>query len=143
MKKALKIISILLGILVVLIVGFLALVYIPSPKFEPVAYEPITPKYWPTQGWRASTPEEQGMDSEKLVEMVAYYKEKQSKNKPVRIDSFTVIRNGYVVADLYFNPLFPRDATHILHSCTNSITVVVIAKMMRTGIENEENVTSY
>jgi hypothetical protein len=34
------------------------------------AQEGSAPDYWPTEGWRTSTPEEQGMDSEKLVKMV-------------------------------------------------------------------------
>ena len=28
-----------------------------------------SPAYWPTEGWRTSTPEEQGVDSETLAEM--------------------------------------------------------------------------
>lgn len=48
MKKALKVILIILGIMVALFVALLALIYIPSPTFEPVAYEPITLDYWPT-----------------------------------------------------------------------------------------------
>jgi len=133
MKKVLKGVSIILGVLVVIILGFLALVYIPSPKFEPIAYEPITPEYWPTEGWRTSTPEKQGMDSKKLVEMVEFYKEQRAENECVRIDSFTVIRNGYVVADLYFNPLYPRNSTHIIHSCTKSIMSALIGIAIKEG----------
>ena len=70
MKKALKVILIILGIIVALFVALLALIYIPSPTFEPVAYQPTTLDYWPTEGFLVTTPEEQGMDSAKLVEMV-------------------------------------------------------------------------
>ncbi len=28
------------------------------------------PDYWPTEGWRSSTPEEQGIDSDKLAELL-------------------------------------------------------------------------
>ena len=133
MKKVLKIVSVILGLLIALILAFLALVYMPSPKFEPVAYKPIVPSYWPTKIWQQSTPEEQGMDSAKLVEMVEFYHEKQAENKLVRIDSMTVIRNGYLVADLYFNPLFPRDTPHIIHSCTKSIMPVLIGIAIDEG----------
>ena len=75
MKKVLKVILILLGILAALFVVLLAFIYIPSPKFEPVAYKPIAPDYWPTDGFLSTTPEEQGMDSAKLVEMVEAYHE--------------------------------------------------------------------
>ncbi len=57
--------------------------------------------YWPTNGWRSSTPEEQGMDSGKLADMFEYIKE-----KGYTIDSVTIVRNGYIVTDAYLNPLF-------------------------------------
>lgn len=34
----------------------MALIYIPSPEFEPVAYKPIAPDYWPTKGLLSSSP---------------------------------------------------------------------------------------
>ena len=74
------------------------------------------PDYWPTDGWRASTPEEQGMHSEKLSDML----EKTLREK-YRIDSITIIRNGHMVLDAYFYP-FKKDSKHIIHSCTKSIT---------------------
>jgi len=72
--------------------------------------------YWPTAGWRTSTPEKQGMDSERLADM----SEKTLREK-YQIDSITVIRNGYMVLDAYFFP-FKKDTKHIIHSCTKSIT---------------------
>ncbi len=48
--------------------------------------------YWPTDAWRHSTPEAQGMRSQPLADMLA-----EIKKKSYRIDSITVIRNGYVV----------------------------------------------
>ena len=35
-----------------------------------VAQERSTRDYWPTDGWRYSTPEEQGMDNDTLTEMM-------------------------------------------------------------------------
>ena len=55
--------------------------------------------YWPTEGWRTSTPEQQGIDSEKLVELLDYIQEKD-----IKIHSLLIIRNGYVVTDAYFYP---------------------------------------
>ena len=74
------------------------------------------PDYWPTAGWQTSTPEEQGMHSEKLSDML----EKILREK-YRIDSITIIRNGHIVLDAYFYP-FKKDSKHIIHSCTKSIT---------------------
>ena len=85
MKKA---IFIILGVLVVVVLGVLALIYIPSPKFEPVAYEPITPDYWPTEGFLTSTPEEQGMESPSLSKRIS------SLCKPVSAAGILIYING-------------------------------------------------
>jgi len=45
----------------------------------------------PTQGWQISTPEEQGMRSQMLAEMMEHIK-KSSFN----IDSILIVRHGYV-----------------------------------------------
>lgn len=137
MKTLLKTILIVLGALAILVIGIVALIYTPSPKFEPVTYEPITPDYWPTEGWQTSTPEEQGMDSEKLLEMMRFYEEKRAENELFRIDSMTIIRNGYIVADIYPNPLYPTDSTHIMHSCTKSLMGALIGIAIEKGyLEN-------
>ena len=72
--------------------------------------------YWPTQGWRTSTPEAQGMKSDVLADMFT-----DLTYSDHSIDSVTIIRNGYIVLDAYFYP-FRKDTKHILHSCTKSIT---------------------
>jgi len=38
-----KVIFTIFGVLIALVLGVLALIYIPSPTFEPVAYKPIRP----------------------------------------------------------------------------------------------------
>ena len=51
----------------------LAVILIPKltqPEQVPAA------AYWPTQGWRTSTPEEQGFDSVKLAEMLEAIQER-------------------------------------------------------------------
>ena len=133
MKKWKKVLLIIVGVLTIVIVGFLALVYIPSPKFEPLAYEPIGPEYWPTNGFLTSTPEEQGMDSEKLLEMASYYEEQTAEDPEFDIDSITIIRNGYIVADLYFDPLYPEDTPHIIHSCTKNVMSALIGIAIDQG----------
>lgn len=107
--------------------------YLPSRKFEPVAYDPIKPDYWPTDGFRPSTPEKQGMDSEKLLEIVDFYEAARAKDPGVSIDSISVFRHGYLVADLYFNPLFPKDTSHVIHSCTKSIMSALVGIAIEQG----------
>jgi len=67
---------------------------------DPIQYESVDPDYWPTQKWRTTTPEEQGMNSNELIEMVQFYEKEHSKNENIAIDSVTIIRNGYVVVDI-------------------------------------------
>lgn len=76
--------------------------------------------YSPTDGWRTSTPEKQGMESGMLADMLEDIKEKD-----YAIESITIIRNGYMVVDAYFYP-FAEGTKHIIHSCTKSITSVLV-----------------
>ena len=93
---------------------------IPSPT-------PRGPDYWPTKGWKTSTPEEQGMDSDLLVEMFEFI---QRWNYDFH--SVSVIRNGYLVADATIYPFHPG-SKHIIHSCTKSITSALIGIAIDQG----------
>ena len=83
--------------------------------------------YWPTDGWRTSTPEEQGMDSELLTEMLAYIQENR-----VRIDSVAIVRHGYLVLDAYFHN-YEKDSKHDLWSCTKSVTSALVGIAIDQG----------
>ncbi|HYX69612.1 MAG TPA: serine hydrolase [Terriglobales bacterium] len=76
--------------------------------------------YWPTQGWRSSTPEAQGMDSEALAQAFDYVRQHQ-----IPIHSLLIVRNGYVVLDAYFYP-FQEGQVHDGASMTKSITSTLI-----------------
>lgn len=89
------------------------------------------PSYWPTDGWQTSTPEEQGMDSEKLADMLTFI-----QDEDYNIDSVTIVRNGYLVTDANFYPFQP-DSKHIIHSCTKSVVSALIGIAIEQGyIEN-------
>ena len=103
------------------------------PAMKPITYEPARLEHWPTQTWARSTPEAQGMDSETLLELAAFYEEKQAADENVMIDSVTVVRNGTLVADMYFNPLYPPDTKHILHSCTKSVVSALVGIAIDEG----------
>ncbi len=133
MQKILKIILIVVTVIVIIYGALWVWVLIPSPEFEPYTYEPLRPDYWPTDGFRTSTPEEQGMDSEKLLEIYDFYTRQHEKNAEYAIDSISVYRNGYLVADYYFNPLYPRDTPHVIHSATKSIMSTLIGIAIEQG----------
>jgi len=135
MKKIVKIttISILSLIILLLLIMTLGIVITNKPQMQRISYEPATPDYWPTQGWQKSTPEEQGMDSAKLLEMVEFYEKQHLKSEKISIDSITIVRNGYIVADIYLNPLFPKNTKHMIHSCTKSIMSALIGIAVEEG----------
>ena len=54
-----KVLLVIVGVFVTLYGTLTVWAYIPSRKFAPVAYDPIKPDYWPTDGFRTATPEEQ------------------------------------------------------------------------------------
>jgi len=83
--------------------------------------------YWPTEGWRTSSPEEQEMDSKLLEQMFRTMDERH-----LDIDSVLVIRNGYIVAEKYFPPYTP-DTRHRLYSCTKSFISALIGIAIEDG----------
>ena len=108
-----------------------------SHQMNEIIYDPTNPTYWPTKKWQVSSPEEQGVSSAELLKMIDFYHKKQQKNKEINIDSLTIIRNERLIADLYFNPLFPKDKKHIINSCTKSIMGILIGIAIDKGhIEN-------
>lgn len=84
--------------------------------------------YWPTDGWITTTPEEQGMPSAALANML-----EQIEAREYAIDSVTIIRNGYLVLDATFYP-FPPDTKHIIHSCTKSVVGTLVGMLIEDGL---------
>jgi len=89
--------------------------------------------YWPTETWRTSSPESQGMNSDNLADMLSTI-----MYSPNSIDSVTIVRNGYIVLDAYFYP-FLKDKAHIIHSCTKSITSTLIGIAIDRGFIKDVN----
>jgi len=87
---------------------------------KPSASQIPAPDYWPTTGWRSSTPEEQGIDSDKLAELLLAIREKN-----IQVHSLLVIRNGYVVADATFYP-YDGQTVHNVASVTKSLMTTLI-----------------
>jgi len=116
-KRIIKMSLWALGTLVLIGIGALAWIFtagLRAPLSVPA------PDYWPTDGWRTSSPEEQGFDSVKLAEGLQDIQARQ-----IDIDSLLIIRNGYVVLDAHFDPYdgtFPHD----LASVTKSVMTTLI-----------------
>jgi CubicO group peptidase (beta-lactamase class C family) len=76
--------------------------------------------YWPTHGWRQSSPEAQGMDSKVLAEAFDYIRQRK-----IPIHSLLIVRNGYLVLDAYFWP-FQDSLVHDVASVTKSVTSTLV-----------------
>ena len=101
----------------VLLVTFLSAATVAQ---EQTASGIVKETYTPTHGWRSSTPEMQGMDSEVFAQIFEYVRQHQ-----IPIHSLLIVRNGYVVLDAYFYP-FGEGQEHDVASVTKSVTSTLI-----------------
>ncbi len=85
------------------------------------------PDYWPTNGWRTSTPEQQGMDAQKLAQMLD-----DIKRQGLNLHSLLIIRNGYIVGETYFGS-YGQNTTHELYSCTKSFISTLVGIALDKG----------
>jgi len=83
--------------------------------------------YWPTKGWRTTTPEAQGMDSDVLADML-----KVIRDEELNVDSITIVRNGYLVLDSYFYHS-PDNSKHDLRSASKSVMSALIGIAIDKG----------
>jgi hypothetical protein len=72
--------------------------------------------YWPTSGWRRSTPQEQGVDPAMLARAADFARE----NLPT-LYSLLVIRNGHIVLEEHYRGHKPGDL-YSVRSVTKSFT---------------------
>jgi len=120
MKKHLHILSIMI---------FLISVWLPSCTPSKTNPTLKTGDYFPTEEWRTSTPEVQGMDSALLKQMMD-----EIKTGNHAIDSVLVVRNGYIVWEEYPNDmLYDRNMPHVLYSVTKSFTSALIGIAINKG----------
>ena len=68
--------------------------------------------YFPTEGWKLSTPEQEGMDSNLLADATRYI-ENYFKN----YFGFIVIRNGYLIFEAHNNYPYEEKSSQILKVC--------------------------
>ncbi len=94
----------------------------PSSRGAPSTGQPAAEVsgYFPTNGWRTSSSEEQGIDSQKLAQLLAAIEEQH-----LNLHSLLIIRNGYLIRENYFGSYQP-DTRHELFSCTKSFIATLI-----------------
>ena len=94
------------------------------------------PPYWPTDGWRYSSPEEQGMDNDTLNAMMDLIEDEEYP-----IHSILVIKNGYAVYERYPHEYYPPGHLKLLHSVTKSFTGALIGIAIQQGLLSGVNET--
>jgi len=81
---------------------------------------------WPTRAWLTSAPEEQGMDSSALAELVAF-------GGRHSFDSLLVARHGQIVTEAYYAP-YTADIPHEIFSSTKAVTSTLLGMVYMDGL---------
>jgi CubicO group peptidase (beta-lactamase class C family) len=76
--------------------------------------------YWPTHGWRRSTPEEQGIDPTLLAQAAH-----EARDNMPTLYSLLIIRNGYLVFEEHYRGHKPSDL-YSVRSVTKSVTSALV-----------------
>jgi CubicO group peptidase (beta-lactamase class C family) len=103
------------------------LVVIVAGCSSPAATAPASPIHSPSEAWQTSTPEKQGMDSQRLAQMLTTIQERD-----LNLHSLLIVRNGYLVSETYFGE-YQQDTRHELFSCTKSFVSTLIGIAIDKG----------
>jgi CubicO group peptidase (beta-lactamase class C family) len=80
---------------------------------------------WPTSGWQSSTPEEQGMSSAALADLVEF----GARNA---MDSMLIARHGRIVLDTSYAPFKPG-MKHVVNSVTKGVVGTLAGIAFKDG----------
>jgi CubicO group peptidase (beta-lactamase class C family) len=112
-----------------------ALIFLWAAALTPAEAKSPQRDYWPTEKWRVSTPEAEGMDSQELLKIIPFI----INNLP-DIQSLLVVRNGYLVFENYFGLGMP-DRYNTVHSVTKSVTSALVGIARSQGMLTDLNRT--
>ncbi|WCL49140.1 serine hydrolase domain-containing protein [Leptospira sp. GIMC2001] len=110
-----------------------------KPYGDPIVLEDLKPPrrdYWPTQAWRVSKPEAQGMNSSKLLEMEKYaftIEGTPEDRQGTRTDGVVIIRNGYLVYENYGRG-YSAEQKHLIWSIAKSYTNALVGVAVSKGL---------
>ena len=90
--------------------------------------------YWPTNDWRVSAPEEQGMKSAVLEKLTKYVQEKLPKTQSV-----VVIRHGYITYEKYYSggPNDPRPIWSATKAILSALVGIAIQQGQLKGLDQK------
>ncbi len=93
-----------------------------------------TRDYWPTYGWRNSTPAAEGMSARILDDMISHI-----EDQDYPIDSVFIVRNGYAVFESYPSGLYYPTRKHDMHSVSKSFTSTLIGIALQQALLESVN----
>jgi len=96
----------------------------PAPSATPAGPQGA---YWPTDGWRTSAPEEQGMDGEKITQALDTI-----EKDGLALHSLLIVRNGYLVSENYYWG-YSKSRKHELYSVTKSFVSTLVGIAIDRG----------
>ncbi|MGD0190968.1 MAG: serine hydrolase [Rhizomicrobium sp.] len=94
------------------------------PQQQVAQVPPPKQEFWPTHGWRYSSPEAQGLDSTVLANAL-----ETIKARHIPVNSVLIERHGDIVLDVYFHP-YAEDEPHDVASVTKSVTSTLVGIAM-------------
>ncbi len=103
----------------------------------PPSSTPSLSTYWPTNGWRSAAPEDMGMDSEILAQMVEHIQQEK-----LDLHSLLIVRNGYLVTELYAYP-YSAGQAHWVMSVTKSVMSALVGIAIQKGYIKDVNQTLF
>ncbi|NOU92923.1 serine hydrolase [Paenibacillus sp. LMG 31456] len=115
-----------IGIILVALLSFVTWAYL-LPDKKTVPETSSVP--WEGGKWRTSTPEEQGINSAELADVL-----KAVQSQHTNIHSLLIVRNGFLVLSTYFAPYREDDGVlYPVHSVTKSITSALTGIAINEG----------
>jgi CubicO group peptidase (beta-lactamase class C family) len=93
---------------------------------EPAHVRGATESVWPTKEWQTSSPEEQGMDSKDVANLVDF-------GTTHNFDSLLVVRHGKIVAEVYYAP-YTAGIPHAIYSATKAVVSTLTGMALRDGL---------
>lgn len=77
-------------------------------------------EYWPTIEWRTCSPEQVGMNSDKILKVLDY-----AANSNINTNGILIIKDGYIILEAYFRGFSVNDM-HVSYSLTKGFTSTLI-----------------